>query len=85
VGRLNYSLLDDRLIEAVAGLEYSEGCWAMRVVAQRFATAPQLETTSLFLQLELTGLGRLGSNPLDLLSRKVPGYTPFSLNQTAPQ
>lgn len=81
VGRLNYSMLDNRLIEGVAGLEYSEGCWAVRVIAQRFATAPQLETSSLFVQLELTGLGRLGSNPADLLSRKVPGYTPFSSSQ----
>lgn len=78
VGRLNYSMLDHRLIEGVAGLEYAECCWALRLIAQRFATAPQLETTSLFIQLELTGLGRLGSNPTDLLSRKVPGYTPFS-------
>lgn len=81
VGRLNYSMLDNRLIEGVAGLEYSEGCWAVRMIAQRFATAPTLETTSLFFQLELTGLGRLGSNPADLLSRKVPGYTPFSSSQ----
>jgi LPS-assembly protein len=81
VGRLNYSMLDNRLIEGVAGLEYSEGCWAVRMIAQRFATAPSLETTSLFVQLELTGLGRLGSNPADLLSRKVPGYTPFSSSQ----
>lgn len=78
VGRLNYSILDKRLIEGVAGVEYGEGCWAVRMVAQRFATAPQLETSSLFLQLELSGLGRIGSNPIDLLSRKVPGYTPFS-------
>jgi LPS-assembly protein len=74
-------MLDNRLIEGVAGLEYGEGCWALRVIAQRFATAPLLETTSLFVQLELNGLGRLGSNPTDLLSRKVPGYTPFSSSQ----
>lgn len=80
VGRVNYSVLESRLIEGVAGLEYSPGCWAARVVLQRFATAPSLQTTSIFLQLELTGLGRLGSNPLDLLSRTVPGYTPFSGN-----
>lgn len=81
VSRLNYSLLDNRLIEGVAGLEYGESCWALRLIAQRFATAPQLETTSIFVQLELTGLGRLGSNPADLLSRKVPGYIPFTSSQ----
>lgn len=78
VGRINYSVLESRLIEGLAGLEYSEGCWVLRMVAQRFATAPELETTSVFVQLELTGLGRIGSNPLDLLSRNVPGYTPFT-------
>jgi LPS-assembly protein len=83
VGRLNYSMLDNRLIEGVAGLEYGESCWAVRLIAQRFATAPQLETTSFFVQLELTGLGRLGSNPADLLSRKVPGYTPFTSSQAS--
>lgn len=83
VGRFNYSVLDKRMIDGVAGLEYGEGCWAIRMVAQRFATAPQLETTSFFLQLELSGLGRIGSNPLDLLSRKVPGYTPFSSSMSA--
>eukprot|EP01030_Chromulinospumella_sphaerica_P006707 gene6707-6558_t len=73
VGRLNYSMLDNRLIEGVAGLEYGEGCWAVRVIAQRFATAPQLETTSLFVQLELNGLGRLGSNPADLFHAQAQG------------
>lgn len=78
VGRLNYSLLESRPIETLAGLEYNDGCWAVRMVGQRFATSPTQTTTSLFIQLELTGLGSLGSNPLDLLSRKVPGYTPFT-------
>ncbi|MDH4394741.1 MAG: LPS-assembly protein LptD [Limnobacter sp.] len=78
VGRLNYSLLESRPIETLAGLEYNDGCWAVRMVGQRFATSPSQTTTSLFIQLELTGLGSLGSNPLDLLSRKVPGYTPFT-------
>lgn len=78
VGRWNYSLMENRAIETLAGLEYNDGCWAVRMVGQRFATSPSQTTSSLFLQLELTGLGRLGSNPLDLLSRKVPGYTPFT-------
>ena len=78
VGRLNYSVLEKRSIETLIGLEYDDGCWAARFVGQRFAVAPSLSTTSLFFQLELTGLGRVGANPIELLSRKVPGYTPFS-------
>lgn len=76
VSRLNYSLLEDRSIENLLGLEYNDGCWVARVVTQRFAVAPELTTTSLFIQLELLGLGRVGSDPRALLSRQVRGYTP---------
>ncbi|NJM32596.1 MAG: LPS-assembly protein LptD [Limnobacter sp.] len=81
VSRLNYSVLESRSIETLMGLEYDDGCWVARIVGQRFAVAPALTTTALFLQLELTGFGRLGSNPLDLLSREIPGYTPVGLER----
>ncbi len=74
VGRYNFSTKDRRLIESVAGLEYDAGCWAVRVVARRIATQTQKATTSLFVQLELNGFSRLGSNPLEVLKRNVPGY-----------
>jgi LPS-assembly protein len=45
------------------------------VVAQRTPTATNVATTSLFFQLELTGLSSLGSNPLTALRNSVPGYT----------
>jgi len=32
----------------------------------------------LFLQLELNGMSRLGSNPLEVLKRSVTGYTPLN-------
>ena len=35
VGRYNWSIRDERLLEAIAGIEYNAGCWAMRFVAQR--------------------------------------------------
>jgi LPS-assembly protein len=31
VGRYNYSILDNRLLEGLAGFEYNAGCWALRV------------------------------------------------------
>lgn len=74
VGRYNFSTKDRRLIESVAGLEYDAGCWAVRLVARRIATQTQKATTSIFVQLELNGFSRLGSNPLDVLKRNVPGY-----------
>jgi LPS-assembly protein len=74
VGRYNYSLADHRLIESVGGLEYNAGCWASRVVLQRMATATGESSTAFFIQLELNGFSNIGSNPLDLLKRSIPGY-----------
>lgn len=74
VGRFNYSTKDRRMIESVAGLEYDGGCWVGRVVLQRLATQTQASNTALFFQLELNGFARVGSNPLDILRRNVPGY-----------
>ena len=38
VGKSNYSLLNHKLVEGLAGLEYRADCWALRFVAHRFAT-----------------------------------------------
>jgi LPS-assembly protein len=74
VGRFNYSLQDSRVVEAIGGFEYAAGCWTSRIVAQKFALTAGTSSTSLFLQLELNGFSRLGSNPLEALKRSVPGY-----------
>jgi len=86
VGRLNYSLRDSRMTDSLIGAEYDTGCWIARVVAERLSTGRAEATTRLMLQLELVGLSRLGSNPLQALKDNVPGYrllreprgTPFS-------
>ena len=74
VGRYNYSLRDSKPIEAVAGLEYDAGCWQARAVIQRVETATAQANYGLFFQLELGGLASIGSNPLNLLRRDIPGY-----------
>ena len=74
VGRVNYSTRDRRAIETLAGIEYGGCCWVLRVVGTRYVTGAQTATSTLFLQLELNGLARLGSNPLESLKRNVPGY-----------
>ncbi|MCA1926369.1 MAG: LPS-assembly protein LptD, partial [Thiobacillus sp.] len=74
--RYNYSMRDNKLVEGLAGLEYNGGCWALRGVFQRLATKEDQSTDALFLQLELNGMGRIGSNPLDVLKLSVPGYRP---------
>ena len=82
VGRYNYSLRGNRLVESLGGFEYNGGCWIGRVVVQRFAAAAGNFTSAVFVQLELNGFSRLGSNPLETLKRNIPGYG--SLNQTRP-
>ena len=84
VGRLNYSLRDNPPtdvrgpIEYLAGVEYNAGCWLSRFVLQRLPTATVTATArpnyAFLFQLELSGLSKIGSNPLDVLNRSIRGY-----------
>jgi LPS-assembly protein len=46
-----------------------------RLVVNRYATATGQANNSLFFQLELSGLGGIGTDPLSLLKRSIPGYS----------
>lgn len=88
-GRVNYSWIDQRIdpvtgllgptrpgvIESVLGLQYRTDCWATRFVVQRFVTAEDTNTTAFFIQLELDGLGRIGTDPFAILRRNIPGLS----------
>jgi LPS-assembly protein len=74
LARWNYSLRDSRTVEGLLGAEYNGDCWVLRIVAHRFATATQQASTTLFVQLELNGVSRIGSNPLETLKRNIGGY-----------
>lgn len=74
VGRFNYSLRDSKLIETIAGLEYNGGCWVGRAVLQRYATSTGDTNTAFFVQLELNDFSSIGSNPIQMLARRIPGY-----------
>jgi LPS-assembly protein len=73
--RWNYSLQDSRILDTIVGLEYSQDCWMLRLVAQQFATATQQTNTGFFIQLELNDFVKVGADPLDLLRQSIPGYT----------
>ena len=75
LARWNYSLLDERTVEGLLGAEYNGDCWLLRVVAHRFATTTQQTSDTFFLQLELNGLSRIGSNPMETLRRNISGYS----------
>ena len=78
LGRYNYSLADRKLLEGIVGVEYNGDCWVLRAVLHRLATTVDQTNTSFFIQLELNGLARVGTSPLDLLRRSVPGYVPVN-------
>jgi LPS-assembly protein len=82
VGRYNFSIRDGRVVESLGGFEYDGDCWVGRVVVQRNALATQKASTSIFFQIELNGLSRLGSNPLEILRRAIPGYTKLNDNRS---
>jgi LPS-assembly protein len=75
LARWNYTLQDNRLLEGLAGVEYNAGCWTARFVMHRFVSATQEYVNAMFLQLELNGVSRIGSNPLDVLRQNISGYT----------
>lgn len=74
VTRMTHSLKEDRLTEALGGLEYDGGCWVFRVAMHRFAIDRDDTNKAVFLQLELNDLASIGSSPLGLIKRSVPGY-----------
>jgi LPS-assembly protein len=74
VGNVNYNRRDSRVTDSLVGLEYDAGCWIGRLVVERLSTGPSEANTRTYLQLELVGLSRLGSNPLQRLKDNVVGY-----------
>ncbi|MFO7189810.1 MAG: LPS-assembly protein LptD [Pseudomonadota bacterium] len=79
LGRINYDTNGGGVVERLLGLEYNAGCWIIRAVFHDFKTATNQETRVFFLQLELNGFSRLGSNPFNTLRRNIPGYTATNL------
>lgn len=86
VGRLNYSLLEHKLVDTVVGLEYESCCWIGRVVLERLQRADQASNTRILVQLEFSGFSRLslGSNPLDSLRQHIPNYQTLGADRPAP-
>ena len=74
LARWNWSIQDRKLLEGLVGVEYNAGCWQVRAVAHRFITATQQYSTSFQIQLELSGLSRIGINPLETLRQNIAGY-----------
>ncbi len=81
LGRINYSFIDDDLLEGLAGLEYDAGCWAARLVTHRYVVNSGSRTRVMF-EIELADLAHLGSNPFQVLQRNIPGFEPTSKEES---
>ncbi len=81
VGRINYLIGENRIGQALFGLEHQADCWIFRAVGQRVPTASGVINTMIFVQLELNGLSSIGMNPMNALRRNVPGYQPLGSQQ----
>jgi LPS-assembly protein len=75
VAQSQYSLQEYRTVQALLGLEYYQDCWAVRIGARQFVTALREVSTTIFIQLELNELIRVGDDALSSLRASVPGYS----------
>ena len=81
IGRFNYDLKTSQTIEVLGGIEYDGGCWVARTIFDRISLPPTQGSNptanyTLFMQLELNGLGAIGTDANKLnnfLYRNVPG------------
>jgi LPS-assembly protein len=82
IGRWNYDHANKRNLETIAGVEYDNCCWTMRVLARKWIDNDALyyagvedDNTGIFVQFELKGLGSLlGGNVAGILNNGITGY-----------
>ncbi|TAM87080.1 MAG: LPS-assembly protein LptD [Candidimonas sp.] len=79
MGRYDYSFQGSRNTQSIAGVEYKgDCCWTARVVFERYAVSSADVNSAVFFQLELSGLGSLGTDPMSLLRDRIIGYQPVT-------
>ncbi|MGY1459694.1 MULTISPECIES: LPS assembly protein LptD [unclassified Luteimonas] len=75
VGRYYYSLLDNQLLEGIAGIQWDSCCMAARLVARRYVRNFQGDMNdAIQLEIEFKGLGSAGPETTSRLRRAILGY-----------
>jgi len=74
IGKLNFSLLEQRLVESMFGVEYDAGCWVSRFALQRTQLTLSTATTSLMFQLEFNDFSRLGVGSMNSAKENISRY-----------
>ena len=79
IARWNYSLKDNKNIDAIAGIAYDSCCWSIQLLAQRrlqnSTTISNAYDNSILVQFVFKGLGSLsGSKARTTLEQSIYGY-----------
>ncbi len=76
LGRWDYSLRDSTTLEALGGVEWGDCCMAVRVLARDYIrNRVGDKNLTLFVEIELKGLGSFGRDTSQVLDRDILGYT----------
>lgn len=78
-GRWNYSLVDNRDIEVIAGITYDSCCWSMQLLGQRRLNTSTASTdeyeNAIMMQLVFKGMGSVSGHKVrDTLEHAILGY-----------
>ncbi|MGR9106543.1 MAG: LPS-assembly protein LptD [Gammaproteobacteria bacterium] len=81
VGRLQYSILDNQVLESFLGFEKESCCWRFRLIGRYWvqtSTGQVIGTgkanTGIFMQLEFKGFASFGDKVDQFLERNIAGY-----------
>ena len=81
IGRLQYSLLDNKITESFLGIEKESCCWRFRIIGRHWIQTASgrvltnsSTNTGVFVQLELKGFSSFGDNVDQFLERNISGY-----------
>ncbi|MGU7775387.1 LPS-assembly protein LptD [Burkholderia sp. MR1-5-21] len=82
IGRFNYDIAGDRVVDGLLGLQYDADCWALGVGIQRYAngvnsSGQQNSSTRFMAQLTLKGLSSIDNGLVSAFRAGVAGYTPL--------
>lgn len=77
VASVNYSIREDTLSDAFAGVEYESCCWLFRVVYREFVSGNNVDVTdqAVLFQFGLKGLTSVGDRVETLLEDGILGYS----------
>ncbi len=75
LARWNFSVANNKTIEALFGYEHKSCCWALRLMARHYLVDETgMSNNGFYAEFQLNGLGALGRNPRRLLKQSILGY-----------